>query len=48
MRAASEKELLNLRNYVRGSIKEINYINKDKEIFDLLNSHGFGNKTWSK
>lgn len=49
LKVASERELLNLRHYVRESIKEISYMNKNKEdIFDLLNSHGFGNRTWYK
>ena len=49
LKVASERELLNLRHYVRESIKEISYMNKNKEeIFDLLNSHGFGNRTWHK
>jgi hypothetical protein len=49
LKGASERELLNLRHYVRESIKEISYMNKNKEeVFDLLNSHGFGNRTWHK
>jgi len=41
----NEKELLELRHYVRESIKEINRIDKDKnELLDMLNACGFGER----
>lgn len=41
----SQEDLLLLRRYVRGSIKEINNIGKSKsELLDLLNSCGFGER----
>lgn len=41
----NKKDLLKLRHYVRGSIKEIKKIGKSKnELLDLLNSCGFGER----
>lgn len=41
----TKEDLLNLRHYVRESIKEIYRMGKSKkEILDLLNSHGFGER----
>jgi len=40
-----QNDVLRLRHYVRGSIKEIYKINKNKnELLDILNSLGFGEK----
>ncbi len=43
----SGPDIVNLREYVRQSIKEIYFIGKDKpEIVDVLNSCGFGQRPW--
>ena len=43
----SGPDIVNLREYVRQSIKEIHFIGKDKlEIVDVLNSCGFGQRPW--
>jgi len=45
----NDKDLLKLRYYVRGSIKEINKIGKNKNgLLDMLNSCGFGERPWRK
>ena len=45
----NKKDLLKLRYYVRESIKEIKKIDKTKdELIDLLNSCGFGERSWRK
>ena len=45
----NKKDLLKLRYYVRESIKEINKVGKNKkELMDLLNSCGFGERPWRK
>lgn len=41
------EDLLKLRQYVRESIKEMNYIGKSKdEILKMLNTYGFGERPW--
>ena len=43
----SEKDIVKLREYVRQSIKEIYFVGKEKkEIIDILNSCGFGQRLW--
>lgn len=45
----NEEDLLKLRHYVRESIKEIIKIDKNKdELLELLNSCGFGEKSWTE
>lgn len=45
----NKDDLLRLRHYVRESIKEIYDMGKNKDnIFDLLNSSGFGDRPWRK
>lgn len=45
----NNKDLSKLRHYVRESIKEINNIDKKKDdVFELLNSSGFGERAWKK
>jgi len=45
----NEEDLLKLRHYVRESIKEINKIDKNKdELLEILNSCGFGERSWTK
>lgn len=44
-----KEDLLKLRQYVRESIKEMNYIGKSKdEILKKLNTCGFGERPWRK
>lgn len=43
----TKEDIINLRKYVRQSIKEINLIGVDKkELLDILNSCGFGQQPW--
>lgn len=43
----TKEDIINLRKYVRQSIKEINLIGVDKkELLDILNSCGFGQRPW--
>lgn len=45
----NREDLLELRHYVRESIKEINKISRDKtSLLDLLNASGFGERPWRK
>ena len=45
----NEEDLLKLRHYVRESIKEIIKVDKNKdELLELLNSCGFGEKSWTE
>jgi len=45
----SSKDVLGLRHYVREAIKEMQSIGKDpKEIRDILNTCGFGQRPWRK
>ena len=45
----NKEDLLELRHYVRESIKEINKIGRDKtSLLDLLNASGFGERPWRK
>ena len=44
-----QDDLLKLRHYARESIKEINKIDKNKdELLEILNSCGFGERSWTK
>jgi len=46
-KAITKEDIINLRKYVRQSIKEINLIGVDKEeLLNLLNSCGFGQQPW--
>jgi hypothetical protein len=43
----AKEDIMNLRQYVRQSIKEINFIGVDrKELLNTLNSCGFGQRPW--
>ena len=45
----NEEDLLKLRHYVRESIKVINNIGETKdELLEILNSCGFGERSWTK
>ena len=45
----TEEDLLKLRHYVRESIKVINNIGETKdELLEILNSRGFGERSWTK